>query len=141
MHQEKGEWREAVESYEKSAALHEGVGDALGCATILNSLGLLRKEMGDLDGAQEAYGRAIRILRERDHLLHVTVLMHNLAIVHEEKGEFRKALSLLEEVISLDKRMGNPDLKRDMLTFRRIRRRMSIERDVQVENRAREPGG
>jgi hypothetical protein len=80
-------------------------------------------------------------VRERDHLLHVTVLMHNLAIVHEEKGEFRKALSLLEEVISLDKRMGNPDLKRDMLTFRRIRRRMSLERDAQVENREREPGG
>jgi hypothetical protein len=31
--------------------------------------------------------------------------------------------------------MGNPDLKRDMLTFRRIRRQMSMERDVQVERR------
>jgi tetratricopeptide (TPR) repeat protein len=91
--------------------------------------------MGDLDGAEETYQRGIQILRERDDLLRVTVLMHNLAIVHEEKGEYRKALSLLEEVISLDKRMGNPDLKRDMLTFRRIRRQMSMERDAQVERR------
>jgi tetratricopeptide (TPR) repeat protein len=112
----------------------------LGRATILNSLGLVRKEMGDLDGAKETYERAMQILRERDDLLRLTVLMHNLAIVHEEKGEYRKALSLLEEVISLDKRMGSPDLKRDMLVFRRIRRRMSMERDLQAESWGREPG-
>jgi tetratricopeptide (TPR) repeat protein len=135
VHHHRGEWQKAAEYYEKSYALHEALGDALGCAGILNSLGLARKEMGDLDGAEETYQRGIQILRERDDLLRVTVLMHNLAIVHEEKGEYRKALSLLEEVISLDKRMGNPDLKRDMLTFRRIRRQMSMERDVQVERR------
>ena len=112
----------------------------MGCATILNSLGLVRKEMGDLDGAKEMYERGMQILRERDDLLRLTVLMHNLAIIHEEKGEYRKALSLLEEVISLDKRMGNPDLKRDMLTFRRIRRRMSMERDLQAESWGKESG-
>ncbi|MEE8229738.1 MAG: tetratricopeptide repeat protein, partial [candidate division NC10 bacterium] len=94
----------------------------------------------DLDGAQETYERAIQILREQDDLLRLTVPMHNLAIIYEEKGEYRKALSLLEDVISLDKRMGHPDLKRDMLAFRRIRRRMSMERDVQMESREKEPG-
>jgi hypothetical protein len=36
--------------------------------------------------------------------------------------------------------MGSPDLKRDMLVFRRIRRRMSMERDLQAESWGREPG-
>jgi len=104
---------------------------SLPAKSVKEFIALARTRPGEINYASAGNGSFV----------HLTVALFASTTVHEEKGEFRKALSLLEEVISLDKRMGNPDLKRDMLTFRRIRRRMSLERDVHVENREREPGG
>jgi hypothetical protein len=53
-----------------------------------------------------------------------------MALIHEERNEWRDALRLMEQVISIDKRIGHPDLKQDMEVFRRIRLKLDAERDA-----------
>ena len=62
-------------------------------------------------------------------LLRATVPAHNMALIHEERGEYREALGLMEEVVSIDKRIGHPDLKQDLETFGRIREKLDRQRD------------
>jgi hypothetical protein len=52
-----------------------------------------------------------------------------MALIHEERGEYREALGLMEEVISIDKRIGHPDLRHDLETFGRIREKLDRQRD------------
>jgi hypothetical protein len=68
------------------------------------------------------------MLQLGDHL-RVTVPIHNMAMIHEERGEYRDALRLMQEVINIDKRIGHPDLKQDLETFGRIREKLDRERD------------
>ena len=56
--------------------------------------------------------------------------MYNMAMIHEDQGNYREALRLLEQVIELDRRIGHPDLRRDMETFRRVRQNLDAGRDA-----------
>ncbi|MBI4839466.1 MAG: tetratricopeptide repeat-containing protein [candidate division NC10 bacterium] len=62
--------------------------------------------------------------------MRATVAMYNMAIVHEDQGNYREALRLLGQVIEMDRRIGHPDLRRDMETFRRVRQKLDAERDA-----------
>jgi hypothetical protein len=52
-----------------------------------------------------------------------------MAVIHEERGEYREALHRIEEVIAIDKRIGHPDLRQDLETFGRIREKLDRQRD------------
>ena len=101
----------------------------MGTATTLNTLGFVQRRLGDLDGAYQRYAKAKGLIEERGDLLRVTIPVHNMALIHEERGEYREALRLMEEVISIDKRIGHPDLRQDLETFGRIREKLDRQRD------------
>ena len=100
-------------------------------AAALNGLGFVRKKAGDFDEAIAAYTEALRLLEATGDLLRSSVILHNLACIHEERKEWREALRLMEQVIAIDKRIGHPDLRQDMEAFRRIRSQLDAERDAQ----------
>jgi hypothetical protein len=52
-----------------------------------------------------------------------------MALIHEDRGEYRDALRCMEEVIAIDKRIGHPDLRQDLETFGRIRQKLDRDRD------------
>ena len=87
--------------------------------------------MGQLHQALAAYQEALKLLHQIGDSLRATVAMYNMAVVHEDQGNYREALRLLEQVIELDRRIGHPDLRRDMETFRRVRQKLDAERDTQ----------
>src|SRR2546425_83396 len=134
IHQRQGSWREARELLEQSLALYEMVGDAMGKAATLNTLGFVQRRLGDLDGAYQRYAGAKDLLQGVGDVLRVTIPIHNMALIHEERGEYREALRLMEEVISIDKRIGHPDLRRDLQTFGRIREKLDRRRDQRLSN-------
>jgi len=128
--QRQSQWTDALTRYEKSLALYHKCGDALGEATIHNNLGFVHKQLGHLDQALAAYQEGLKLLHQMGDSLRSTVALHNMAVVHEEQGNYREALRLLEQVIELDRRIGHPDLRRDMETFRRVRQKLDAERDA-----------
>ncbi len=98
-------------------------------ATTLNALGLVQRRLGDLDGAYQRYARAKELMEGSGDPLRATIPTHNMALIHEERGEFREALRLMDEVISIDKRIGHPDLRQDLETFGRIRGKLDRQRN------------
>jgi tetratricopeptide (TPR) repeat protein len=94
-------------------------------------VGFVCKQLGQPDRALAAYQESLTLLQEIGDSLRATVTMYNMAVVHEDQGKYREALRLLEQVIELDRRMGHPDLRRDMETFRRVRQKLDALRDGQ----------
>jgi tetratricopeptide (TPR) repeat protein len=129
VHQRQGNWQEALQALEQSLAYHGQVGDTLGMAATLNTLGGVQRRLGDLDGAYRSYARAKNLMQSSGDLLCVTVPAHNMALIHEERGEYREALRILEEVVGIDKRIGHPDLRQDLEAFGRIREKLDRQRD------------
>ncbi len=129
LHQHRGEWDEATKRYRESLSLI-GEEDPPRRAAALNGLGFVLKKAGDLEGAMAAYQEALRLMETTGDLLRSSVILHNMALIHEERKEWRKALRLMEQVIAIDKRIGHPDLKQDMEVFRRIRSKLDAERDA-----------
>jgi tetratricopeptide (TPR) repeat protein len=129
IHQRRENWHEASQVLEESLGLYESAGDDMGLATTLNTLGFVLRRSGDPDGAYRRYARAKELIERQGNLLLATIPAHNMALIHEERGEYREALGLMEEVIAIDKRIGHPDLRRDLETFGRIRAMLDRERD------------
>jgi tetratricopeptide (TPR) repeat protein len=129
LHQRRGEWNEATNRYRQSLSLM-GEEDRPRRAAALNGLGFVRKKAGDLDEALAAYKEALGLLEATGDLLRSSVVLHNMALIYEERRGWREALRLLEQVIAIDKRIGHPDLKQDMEAFRRIRVKLDAERDA-----------
>jgi tetratricopeptide (TPR) repeat protein len=127
IHQRQERWAEARAALERSLELQEPAGAA--AAATLNTLGNVLRRLGDAESAYRRYAEAKEIMERQGDLLHLTVPAHNLALIHEERGEYREALRLMEEVIAVDKRIGHPDLRADLETFGRIREKLDRERD------------
>lgn len=132
IHQRQGHWHEALQRFQQSLGFYEAAGNTLGMATTLNALGLIQRHVGDLDGAYQSYARAKDLMLILGDDLRVTIPIHNMAMIHEERGEYRDALRLMEEVISIDKRIGHPDLRQDLETFGRIREKLDRQRDQRL---------
>lgn len=116
--------------YERSLPLYRQAGNPLGEATIQNNVGFVQKHLGHLDKAIAAYQQALKLLEGMGDSLRATVAMYNIAVIYEDQENYREALRLLEQVIELDRRIGHPDLRRDMETFRRVRQKLDVGRDA-----------
>jgi tetratricopeptide (TPR) repeat protein len=122
--------REAQDYLERAARIQEELGDAQACAGTLNVLGTVQKNLGNLPGALAAYARTRDLMAAAGDEARATVATYNMAILHEERREYREALALLEEVVRIETRLGHPDLPHDREALERVRRKAKTERSA-----------
>ncbi|MCX2953296.1 ATP-binding protein [Lentzea sp. NEAU-D7] len=96
LHWMRGAFAEALESY--GAALELSPSDLMRSA-LLNNMGLVKRETGDLSGALEDMEQA-RQVQHGDTTLYGTVLS-NLGTVCGARGELRKAVAHFEEALRI----------------------------------------
>lgn len=101
LHWLRGAHAEALESYGVAAEL--ATTDHMR-ATLLNNIGLLKRDLGDLTGAVADLEDARRMSSDYPDL-HLTVLA-NLGAMLGMRGELRKAIELLEETRRLSEKHG-----------------------------------
>jgi len=81
---------------EEARALWEEVGDRRGVADVLNHLGWVKAQLGELDRATELSRRALELHRELDDLRGQGVAWNNLAWVAQYGGDWQRAAELFE---------------------------------------------
>ncbi len=101
LHSMRGAFSEALESYSRAAEL--ATSDLMR-ATLLNNMGVLKRETGDLVGALANLEEALRMASEEPPL-HVTVLF-SLGTVLGARAELRKAIRYFEEAVRLGEEHG-----------------------------------
>ncbi|PWK91257.1 NB-ARC domain-containing protein [Lentzea atacamensis] len=100
-----GAYDEALASFGEAAELTTS--DRMRAA-VLNNRGLVKRDTGDLVGALEDLGEAVRLWRlhpdERDIL---AAMLFNLGTVHGARAELRKAIAYFEEAKQLAEANGS----------------------------------
>jgi tetratricopeptide (TPR) repeat protein len=92
---------EAKESYKRSAALYEEVGDRWGLARALAYLGWVAEHLGNLDEAQALCERSLAIRRDLGDQHGMADAMLNLGIISWVQGRLDEAHRLLRESLGI----------------------------------------
>eukprot|EP00240_Pyramimonas_obovata_P003175 CAMPEP_0118924400 /NCGR_PEP_ID=MMETSP1169-20130426/2554_1 /TAXON_ID=36882 /ORGANISM="Pyramimonas obovata, Strain CCMP722" /LENGTH=636 /DNA_ID=CAMNT_0006865509 /DNA_START=385 /DNA_END=2295 /DNA_ORIENTATION=- len=109
VHQEMGEYDEALPLYERSLAIREKVhgADHPEVATGLNNLAVLYKRMGKYDEALPLYQRSLAIrekVYEADHPA-VATSLNNMGGLYYNMGRYREARPLFERALAIRERV------------------------------------
>jgi tetratricopeptide (TPR) repeat protein len=102
----------AVPLYEEASSLAESLGDAAGAARLLNSLGVIGWNRGDLEAAREFYERALAAADAGGRVDDVVLIRASLGAVHRKSGELQAAVAVLEKAVEEGRRAGADPLLR-----------------------------
>ena len=97
----------AAEFYGRALEVRALSGDRRGEAADLNNLGLVRSALGDLQGAQDHFRRALALNRRGDRAREAADNLTNLANVATTRGQYDGALKLYEEALSGRRETGD----------------------------------
>jgi len=82
-------------------------------------------QAGRLEKAITLQETAVSTLRQmeedEDSLMTISVLLHNLAGYYQDAGRFNDAVTALEEVVAIDRRIDHPDLPQDQQALAQAR--------------------
>jgi predicted ATPase/class 3 adenylate cyclase len=104
-----GECQEASEVLAAQLTEERGHDDPRRLASTLNSLGVTRRNLGDAEGARDAFEEAATLRREVGDEPGLASTLTNLAVMAMDDHDADRAEQLLRQVLVLDERLGNPD--------------------------------
>ncbi len=116
-HNVMGEYEEAEERLLSSLALYESINYSDGMTMVLGNLGVLCEYTNDLDKALTYNMRTLEILRkENDRSNHMAIALTNTGGVHEQKGDFARAIEYMTQGLQLHEKNGDKEGKAQTLT-------------------------
>jgi tetratricopeptide (TPR) repeat protein len=107
LHQDKGEWEQAIEYYERSLALKEKVGDEHGMAPTFHDLGLVYQYKGKLDKAIECHGRSLAIMERIGDEHGMSRVFNSLGDVYQAKGKWERAIEYYGRSLAIQEKVGD----------------------------------
>lgn len=102
---------EAARQYQEALSLYRQSGDERGIAELLNNLGALAQERGELDEAVRHYEETLRLETGIGHPIGMARALSNLGEVAALQHNTERALRLLAAAECLFHRAGSPDVE------------------------------
>ncbi|HYL98900.1 MAG TPA: tetratricopeptide repeat protein [Blastocatellia bacterium] len=99
--QRRGEYDEALATYEESLGIQEELGNPAGVAISLHQIGMIYEERREFDKALEKYDESLRIEVELGNRAGVARSLHQIGRIHQERGEYDKALAKYEASLGM----------------------------------------
>jgi tetratricopeptide (TPR) repeat protein len=96
----------AAERLKQALVLRRALGDERGIARTLNSLGVVARSMGDLDGAEVLFEESLRRKRVLGDDRGVAATLSNLGLLAADRDDLATARTRLEEALALDRASG-----------------------------------
>ncbi|PWG11724.1 regulator [Streptomyces sp. V2] len=105
-----GRRQEAVEAHTRARDLFAGTGDRAMEGVAWSNLGITLRMLGRPQDAIAAYDKALALHDEFDDLYEIGVVLHNLAVVHEDDGALDRARDAYRRAADAFARADEPDL-------------------------------
>ena len=107
LYQDLGEYEMALEGYEESAALSEGLGDRAGLATTYNNIGEVHRARGEYGAALEWYEKSVALKEALGNQAGLAPTYNNIGLIHKARGEYGAALEWYEKSVGLFEALGD----------------------------------
>lgn len=111
----KGNYKKALQYYEKVLQIDESLNDIAAKATDLNNIGSIHLTLGEFDKALERYNQALEIVERMDDLSSEISCKNNIGRVYEVRNEFDLALKFYLEGIKITEIVGDLNRKAALL--------------------------
>jgi tetratricopeptide (TPR) repeat protein len=98
---------EAIRLYQQAHVIFRSHGSESGVAAVLNNLGLVYENQGDITTAEKMQREALVIFRRLDDKQRQAAALGNIANQRMEQGDLRGAVKLYEEALELDRETEN----------------------------------
>jgi predicted ATPase/class 3 adenylate cyclase len=105
--QQQGEAPAAVRLLERSLAIWRDLGDRELQARELNSLGITRNHLRDVDGARSLLEESVAISREVGSDFRLAAALTNLGQLESDARNFDRATQVLQEALVIDRKQGD----------------------------------
>ncbi len=102
-----GDERASAEAYGQSLTLYERLGDWMGAAQCLRSLGRLAQDRGDYQAGRLHFERCLSLMRRVGGAPDVADALHNLGRLIQVQGDSETACALYRESLSLARQSGD----------------------------------
>jgi adenylate cyclase len=116
----KGDIDSSVRCYQRSLALYDALGDALGEANALNNIGAALRRQSQLSGAVAAYERSLAIRERIGDQLGITHSRNNLGEIHYLRGNLELAEANFAAAAEISESIGYIGLARVGLGATRV---------------------
>jgi len=103
----RGEFGSALESFERSLAIRERLGDIAGMAGSFGHIGGLYENRGEFDRAAEFYHRSLEFAEMAGSESRLMMALASVGTVHSQRGEFDDALRYLGRSLALAEKLGD----------------------------------
>jgi len=85
--------------------------------TILQNLGASSRNFGDIDGALQAYSRALDLLQRTGDAAHVSAALRGLGSTYYVSGEYERATNYLQQALTSARSVGDGRSQAAILTY------------------------
>ncbi|WP_410675545.1 AfsR/SARP family transcriptional regulator [Amycolatopsis sp. cmx-4-68] len=110
------DWDSALQEFHLAAAIAQRTQSPMGIAISLSHLGTHEARIGNLDGAESLYRRALDQVAATNSAGAESAILHRLAEVFRARGQHPEALELYSEALALRETIGNRHGEAETLT-------------------------
>jgi len=103
----RGQFREALVTFEQVLVIFREIGDRAGEGTILNNFGLVYENLGEYQQASDYYRQALVVAQELGDRVGVGTIFNNLGEVCRNLGEYRQALNYYQQALLIIQEVGH----------------------------------
>jgi CHAT domain-containing protein len=100
-------YAQALKKFEESLTNWRSIGDRLGEAQALSSMGLIHRALGDTRKALDCYHQALPLFRAGGDRLGEAETLTNMAVAHQALGELKTALDFSNQALPLLRELGD----------------------------------
>jgi tetratricopeptide (TPR) repeat protein len=97
----RGQFRDALASWEQALELYRAAGDLAGEGLTLGHLGIVYADLSQYERAIDLHEESLAIAREIGDLTGEGAALNNLGIAYENWGQYERAISLYEQALAI----------------------------------------
>ncbi|MBT3208407.1 MAG: tetratricopeptide repeat-containing sensor histidine kinase [Bacteroidetes bacterium] len=107
MSSEKGNYKEALDCFDKSLKNFEKINYKNGIASAFTNLGIVFWRQGNYPNAVKYYQKAMKIYEDLNDKIEIAKCENNIGIIFTNQGEYDKALNYLKRALSTNEEIDN----------------------------------
>ena len=109
--EKEGKLQEALLKYEEALQIFQAAGNSQREALCLNSIGGIKAQLSDIEGARRAWEAGYKIWREKDNMPMAGLMLSRIGTSYEKQGNSSQAISYYQQSIEMVESIINDKVK------------------------------
>jgi putative nucleotidyltransferase with HDIG domain len=113
----RGSLEEALEHYQQGLSCYETLQHSRGIARVLNNIGMLHTDLGQLDAAEACLDRSLELCREVEDVVTESIVHTNRTELFLARGDLSLARQSCDEAFEMSSKLKDNRIRADSLKF------------------------